>query len=354
MTATDAGPAGFTTSIDNPYMTLRPGTTFVYEDNESGETNSFTVTRKTVVVDGVTCVVVHDTAKVNGVVIEDTFDWFAQDDKGNVWYFGEDTKAYEPGNPDPVSTEGSWEAGVDGAQAGIVMLADPDVGDKYYQEFAPGVAEDWAKVLRLDANVDVVYGSFGDTLKTRDVNPLDPSVENKYYVPGVGNVLTTDEDGNREQLVKIIVNGTGGADRLLGYAGGDVMNGGRGQDHLIGLTGGDTMRGGNGDDILNGGLGADDLSGGAGVDWLRGSGGADTFIIGNLNDGVAQTDTIADYNKSQIDVLDLPGGKSSIASDKFTNGAWELTLDGDGDTVRFLGVSDANNNGHIVDDLLIL
>lgn len=354
MTATDAGPAGFTTKIDNPFMTLRPGTTFTYAVQDSAEVATVTVTRETTVVDGVTCVVVHDTARENGLVIEDTFDWFAQDAKGNVWYFGEDTRSYEPGNPHPVSTEGSWKAGVDGAKPGIVMLAHPDAGDHYRQEFAAGVAEDRAEVLSLDAKTDVAYGSFADVLKTKDINPLDPSVENKYYVAGVGNILTTDADGAREQLVRIAVHGTAGNDDLAGYGGGDHIRGGRGADRLAGLGGNDTMHGGSDDDVLNGGQGADELAGGTGNDRLRGGGGSDTFTFHNLRDGVVQHDVIADYNKGQVDVIDLPGGRASVASEDMSGGVWQLTLKGDGDTIAIRGVSDANHNGHVLDDLLLL
>ena len=354
MTATDAAPTGFTTTIDNPFMTLRPGTTFTYASPDSAEVITVTVTHKTAVIDGVRCVVVHDIARVNGVVIEDTFDWFAQDAKGNVWYFGEDTRSFEPGDPHSGNTEGSWKAGVDGAKAGIVMLADPHVGDRYHQEIAPGVAEDRAVVLSLDARAHVVYGSFADVLKTKDINPLDPSVEHKYYVAGVGNILTTDADGAREQLVRIDVDGTAGSDHLVGYGGGDHIRGGRGADRLTGLDGNDTMHGGWGNDSLNGGRGADDLAGGLGNDRLTGGGGADTFIFHNLRDGIVQHDIITDYTKSQIDVIDLPGGAASIASEARIGGVWQLTLACDGDTITIHGVSDANHNGHIVDDLLLL
>jgi Ca2+-binding RTX toxin-like protein len=334
-------------------MILRPGTTFVYENKEENTVDTFTVTHETVVVDGVACVVVHDTSKVNGMIVEDTFDWFAQDGDGNVWYFGEDTHEYDPGNPVPVSDEGSWQAGVDGAEAGIVMLADPQVGDRYAQEHAPGVAEDYAVVRSLDANINVPYGSSGDGLKTRDVNPLDPSVEFKFYIAGVGNVLTTDADGRRDELVKIIVTGLGGNDNLLGFAGGDVIRGRAGDDAMRGLAGNDTMRGGNGNDALIGGQGGDDLFGGSGNDWLRGGRGADTFSFHSLDNGFAETDTIADYRKSAVDVIDLSGGAGSIAGEALVGDVWELTLKGDGDVIRLLGVTDANHDGHIVDDLLL-
>ncbi len=150
-----------------------------------------------------TTTVVHDVVTdADGKVVEDTFDWFAQDSAGNVWYFGEDSTEYdEQGRPD---TEGSWEAGVDGAQAGIVMLAKPRVGDGYQQEFSEGVAEDRATVLSLTESVNVPFGSFADVLQTEETNPLEPGVaERKYYARGVGPVFEEGVSGGfeRSQLV---------------------------------------------------------------------------------------------------------------------------------------------------------
>ncbi len=346
--------SSFTTNIDNPFLTLRPGTSFVYESKDAGSTDVFTVLRQTKVVDGVTCVVVHDVAYENGLVVEDTFDWFAQDDAGNVWYFGEFSRSYEAGNPVPIDTHGSWETGVNGAQPGIVMLANPHVGDTYDQEFAPGIAEDFAQVLALNAITNVGYGSFGGTLKTKDVNPLDPSTENKYYAAGVGNLLTTNADGEREELTRIIVNGTAGNDSLPGYAGGDEMRGRGGNDNMNGGTGNDTMHGGAGNDAIRGGGGHDDLSGGGGNDWLKGGPGADSFIFRSGHNGTIETDTITHYSRDALDVIDLFGGTASIASETQVGEVWQLTLKGDGDIIRLIGVSDQNNDGHIIDDLLIV
>lgn len=346
-------PANFTTRIDNPFMTLRPGSTFFYENQSGGEEVSFEVLRETVVVNGVTCVVVHDTARVNGLVVEDTYDWFAQDLAGNVWYFGEATESFAPGNPDPVSTDGSWEAGVGGAQPGILMLADPMIGDAYAQEFAPGIAEDRARVLSLSATVHVGYGSFGDALKTRDINPLDASVESKFYVQGVGNVLTTNASGEYEQLVRIEIEGTDGNDRLRGYGGGDQMFGRSGDDRLIGGDGNDNMSGGSGADDLRGGRGFDRLKDGGGDDVLSGGKGGDRFVFRNHDDGQADIDTITDYRRSQVDVIDIAGGVAGIAAEALVGGVWLLTLAGDGDIIRLLGVVDTNSDGHILDNLLI-
>jgi Ca2+-binding RTX toxin-like protein len=348
-------PSQFTTRIDNPFMPLRPGTTFIYEKAEDGEEVTVTVTDGTRVVDGVTCVVVHDTERVNGLVVEDTFDWFAQDADGNVWYFGEKTAEYEPGNPDPVSTDGAWEAGVDGAEAGIVMLADPEVGTRYYQEFYEGEAEDWAEVKSLDAHAYVPYGNFGSAvLKTLDVNPLDPSREHKFHAEGVGNVLATDEEGGREALVRIEVRGGRDDDVLRGYAGGDRLMGRGGDDVIRGLRGNDRLAGQSGDDTLRGGQGFDRLNGGRGDDVLRGGGDGDTFVFRGLHDGRAETETVADYDADDLDVLAIAGGADSVVAEIEVSNGWKLRLDGDGDIIRLPGVTDGNRDGHILDDLLLL
>src|SRR5260221_3766880 len=155
-------PADFTTVIDNPFLTYEPGTTFVSESPDGSLIVNFNVTRETKVVDGVTCLVVHDTSTEDGKLIENTFDYFAQDRAGNVWYFGEATQQIENGKV--VGTEGSWQAGVDGAQPGIVMEAHPLVGDSYNQETAPGIAQDHGQVVSLTASIDVPYGSFDHLL----------------------------------------------------------------------------------------------------------------------------------------------------------------------------------------------
>ncbi len=343
----------FTTKIDNPYMILRAGTSFIYESKEAGSTDVFTVTGKTKVVDGVTCVVVHDVAYKNGLKVEETDDWFAQDKDGNVWYFGEFSESFEPGNPTPTDTHGSWQAGINGAKAGIIMLANPKVGDEYAQEFAPGVAEDKAKVLALNARTDVGYGSFTDALKTADINPLDPSTEKKYYAKGVGNLLTTNADGEREELTKIIVRGGKSDDRLDGYAGGDDVYCYDGNDSARGGAGNDHLFGGNGADKLYGQAGHDDLTGGNGNDLLRGGVGADSFIFRSLKNGIRETDTVADYFKSQVDVIDI-GGANKVSKTFLKNDVWHLQLKGDGDIVKLIGAVDSNLDGKILDDLFII
>jgi len=211
-------PANFVGVINNQYMPLAPGTTFIYEaETEDGlERDVVSVTDETKVILGVTTTVVQDTATVfdevtpEGRVEEDTEDWFAQDVEGNVWYFGEFTTSFEydeQGNLIGTSNAGSWEAGVNGAKPGIVMLANPRPGESYRQEFAEGVAEDMARVFRLNASVSVPYGDFGNCLETKEWTPLEPGhVEQKFYAPGVGLVLVLEHHGKivRVELVDVI------------------------------------------------------------------------------------------------------------------------------------------------------
>jgi len=199
-------PAQFSTTIDNPYLPFVPGTRMVYRERgaDGRGREVVKVTHRTKTIQGVETVVVRDRAYSGGELAEDTRDWYAQDRQGNVWYFGENTKEYENGKV--VSTEGSWKAGVDGAQAGIVMEAHPKVGDTYSQEDAPGVAEDMATVLSLDASRTVPYGTFDNLLKTRDFSPLEPSVvERKFYAAGIGSVLEKTVKGPRERVVLVRV-----------------------------------------------------------------------------------------------------------------------------------------------------
>src|SRR5262245_61331872 len=199
-------PANFVAKVDNPYFPLKPGTTFIYEGSTADgfEHNEFAVTHNTRVILGVTCVEIRDTVTLNGKLIEDTLDWFAQDKEGNVWYFGENSKQLAGGLI--VGLEGSWTAGVDGAKPGIIMKAQPAVGDFYRQEFAIATAEDLAEVLSLTESVSVPYGSFTGCLKTRETSPLEPdAAEAKFYCRGVGQVLTVDlTNGDQVKLVKIV------------------------------------------------------------------------------------------------------------------------------------------------------
>ena len=191
----------FVSDIEHPYLPLRPGARWVYTSvTEDGlERVVVVVERRTRVVAGVTATVVHDRAYLDGQLIEDTYDWFAQDDTGNVWYLGEATTAYEAGKAP--STVGSWEAGVDGAKAGIALPGTPTTGDRYQQEYRRGVAEDRGEVVALDGSGSVPWGAFKDAVKTRDTTPLEPDlVEFKYYARDVGTVLEEEGD-ERVELI---------------------------------------------------------------------------------------------------------------------------------------------------------
>jgi hypothetical protein len=199
-------PADFETEIDNPYWPMSVGSRWVYEEiDEEGTVQKVevTVTEKTTqIANGIEARVVRDIVTEGGEPIEVTDDWYAQDGDGNIWYLGEDTAEYENGKV--VTRAGSFEAGVDGAQPGIIMPANPEVGMTYRQEYYEGEAEDEGEVLSLDQQVAVPFGRFTETLMTRDTNPLEPKVnELKFYAEGVGPVLTLDigtVGGGREEL----------------------------------------------------------------------------------------------------------------------------------------------------------
>ena len=195
------------TTINNRYFPLVPGTTFIYEATQAQrEHDEFVVTHDTKKILGVDCVVVRDTASVGGQVIEDTFDFFAEDKFGNVWYMGEDTKQFKNGVQ--TGTEGSWQAGVNGAMPGFVMEGQPVVGDAYRQENSPGVAEDNAQVVDLNGSVTVPFGSFpANVLVTNEWSPLEPTVtEEKDYALDVGllRATTTKGGGGESVLVAIL------------------------------------------------------------------------------------------------------------------------------------------------------
>jgi hypothetical protein len=198
-------PADFTTRIDNPYWPMAPGSRWVYRETDPDGTEKrveVAVTHRTKRVAGVRARVVHDVVTQGGALVENTYDWYAQDRAGNVWYLGESTREYENGKV--ASTEGSWEAGVDGAQAGVVMPAEPRVGMSYRQEQYAGHAEDRARILSLDEQVEVPFGRFRRVLMTKDYTPLEPAVlEHKLYARNVGPVLvlSLSGGGGREELI---------------------------------------------------------------------------------------------------------------------------------------------------------
>jgi hypothetical protein len=194
----DAG--DFVERIDNSYWSMEPGTRWVYREN--GAKVEVTVTDDTKEILGIRATVVHDVVTEDGELVEDTYDWYAQDEDGNIWYLGEDTKEYENGKVK--STEGSWEAGVDGAEAGILLPGEPKVGMRYRQEYYEGEAEDRGEILSLGATAQVEFGSFDEVLKTKDTTPLEPDVvEHKFYAKDVGPVLAVavSGGGGREELV---------------------------------------------------------------------------------------------------------------------------------------------------------
>jgi hypothetical protein len=196
-------PERFSTQIDNPYFPLAPGSRWVYreEGEEGAQRVEVTVTGKIEDIAGVKARGVHDVVTQRGELVEDTYDWYAQDERGNVWYLGEDTKEYKDGEVD--TTEGSWEAGVDGAQAGVIMPARPRVGMRYRQEHYAGEAEDRAEVVEVDGSAEVPFGRFTEALVTKDWNPLKSgAAEHKYYARGVGLVLAVSGGGSREELVR--------------------------------------------------------------------------------------------------------------------------------------------------------
>jgi hypothetical protein len=190
-------PAEFTTNIDNPYFPLHPGSRWVFR--EGPQRVVIRVTKDTRKIEGITARVVRDTVTEDGKLVEDTFDWYAQDGEGNVWYLGEATTEFENGKPK--TTAGSWEAGVDGAEPGIIMPAKPEPGLAYRQEYYKGQAEDRAKVVKIDAQAKVPFGTFDDVVETEDTAPLGGgSVEHKFYARNVGLVLAVGSSGDREEL----------------------------------------------------------------------------------------------------------------------------------------------------------
>jgi len=202
-------PARFVTSVNNPYFPLVPGTRWEMRarGDEAGEVTITLVTHRTRKVMGIACTVVRDEVDRNGQLEELTFDWYAQDEEGNVWYMGEQTAEYRNGRVS--SRAGSWEAGVQGAQPGIIMPANPKVGLTYRQEFLQGEAEDLATVVDTSASATTPFRAFADVWVTEDWTPLEPgTLERKFYARGMGLVA--------ERLVK----GGSGTNALTAYRSG--------------------------------------------------------------------------------------------------------------------------------------
>ena len=197
-------PADFVEVIDNPYLPYAVGSRWVYEGQSEGEDERIEVevlddTREVM---GITATVVRDTVYVDDEIVEDTYDWFAQDADGNVWYLGEDTREFEDGVA--VNAAGAWEAGIDGALPGIVMPADPQVGDAFRQEFYPGEAEDMGEITEVGVVRSIGLGDFDDVVVMTHWTPLEPDVvEEKWYARGVGTIYEEAVAGG-DEVVELI------------------------------------------------------------------------------------------------------------------------------------------------------
>jgi hypothetical protein len=199
-------PADFVERIDHPYRPLLPGTRWVYDGVSDGERErtEVVVTADRREIMGIDAVVVRDTTYVGDEMVAQSYDAYAQDRDGNVWFLGEDSKDYE--NGEVVCTAGSWEAGVDGAQPGIVMPAEPTAGDAYRQQYVAGEAEDTARVVRLGESRTIGLGDYRDVLVVEEWSPLEPDVrEEKYYAPGVGKIFEIQTTGGEatSELVEL-------------------------------------------------------------------------------------------------------------------------------------------------------
>jgi hypothetical protein len=197
-------PADFSTNVTNSLFPLKPGTVFISDGTRDGKPNhnEMTVTNETKVIMGVRCVVVRDVVSSNGALIEKTTDWYAQAKNGDVWYFGEATAEYVNGAIS--NTQGSWEGGVDNAQPGIIMKANPRVGDQYRQESRPGQAEDRAQVLKVGQAFKTPVRTYTNVIITKDTDPLNPSrLDTKYYGPGGGLIYTKKTQGSHVEIMTL-------------------------------------------------------------------------------------------------------------------------------------------------------
>ena len=202
-----ASPRGFTPRVDNPWYPLKPGTTYVYRGVKDGEParDVYTATHRTRKIDGVPCVVVEDRLYLSGRLEERTTEWFSQDSRGNVWYFGEDTAELDKRGR-VKSRSGAWRAGVNGARPGIFMFENPKVGEAAQQEFYKGQAEDHFEVLSLHASVNVPYVRSRSAMLTKEWTPLEPgAIDHKFYVRGIGTVLEQTVKGGVERAALVSV-----------------------------------------------------------------------------------------------------------------------------------------------------
>jgi hypothetical protein len=191
--------SSFTARVDNPWFPLRPGSRWIYQGVDEGRPSRevVIVARRTTLIDGVPCVAVEDRLYIKGRVRERTTDWYTQDRQGNVWYFGENTATLDAAGK-VTSKEGSWRAGISGAQPGMFMPANPRVGQTGQQEFYKGHAEDQFRVIGL---FHTVVGASGpNALLIRETSPLEPGVvDHKFYVRGIGTALEQSEQGGNER-----------------------------------------------------------------------------------------------------------------------------------------------------------
>ncbi len=202
----EVDPARFVRHVTNPWYPLRPGTTYRWAGTDNGRPTSdvLQVTHRTKRIQGVTTTVLLDRAYVRGRLSESTIDWYAQDRAGNVWYFGERTRNIAKDGT-VKSTAGSWEAGVDGAKAGIFMPARPHVGQSFQQEHYTGHAEDHFTVRSLHASIRVPYVTSHRALRTTETSPLEPGVvDAKYYVRGLGTVLEASIKGPDHERLELV------------------------------------------------------------------------------------------------------------------------------------------------------
>lgn len=195
-------PANFVSVVDNPYFPLPAGRKLRYQQKGGDEALLVEVLSQTKTILDIATTAVRETHTVAGQVVEISENWFAQDRDGNVWYFGEATQTYENGHP--TNSDGSWEAGKNDAAPGFIMKAHPpEHGETYFQEYAPGIAEDMATVLTLGGTETVPAGTYSDVLRTKEWTPLEgASLEHKYYAPGVGLIIE-EEKSSRLELVAI-------------------------------------------------------------------------------------------------------------------------------------------------------
>jgi hypothetical protein len=201
------GPASFVSGIDNPWFPLQPGTIYVYRGVSDGQParDVLTVTHRTKTIEGVRCTVIDDRVYLGGRLRERTTDWYAQDKTGNVWYLGERTATLDASGRTK-STDGTWQAGIDGARAGIYMPAAPRVGHSGQQEFYRGHAEDHFTILSLSTSVRTPAAASSHALLTGETTPLEPGiVDHKIYIRGIGTVREETIRGGKEQFLLVSI-----------------------------------------------------------------------------------------------------------------------------------------------------